>query len=348
MPSGGDGAVAGRASTGGDAAGTSDKPPQAGSTSTGGGGAASTAGNGGSSAATAGKGPDEGGAGGEAGGNSGPDECPDDPNKLSPGVCGCGIPETSNATLSNCQSLKDALLHRYDFEGTGMTVTDRVGTAHGSIVGASLSQQSSRGVVVLTGGTTGPYVDLPNRLVSTLTSVSVEAWITWKGGPVWQRIFDFGDSTATSPENNPLAGKTYLFATPNAETLVALASYSHEGNEDGQQLEATAIAPLSTTLSQVVVVANGAAHKLALYINGTKISEQGWTGALSKINDVNVWLGRSQYAQDPELNAVFHDFRIYGSALTDAQVATAFLGGTDPAFLVESAAAVAILPKLDD
>lgn len=282
------------------------------------------------------------GDGGEAPG-SGPDECPNDPAKRLPGVCGCGIPDVSNTELSDCQSLKVALTHRYDFEGTGSAVRDRVGTSDGVVVDAELSQVDGRGVVSLTGGSRGPYVDLPNGLVSSLTSVTVETWLTWRGGAAWQRIFDFGDSTAAIPEDSPALGKTYLFATPRSDTDVALASYSNEGNASGQQLEATASEPLPMTLSQVVVIANGATRKLALYVNGSKVSEQGWTGDLSKINDVNVWLGRSQYAQDPELNAVLHDFRIYGAALSDAQVATAFLAGPDPDFFVEDAAAASAL-----
>lgn len=285
-----------------------------------------------------GPGGDTGGDGGESG-DPGPDDCPDDPAKRAPGECGCGIPDVSTAQLSSCQSLVAALSHRYDFEGSGTNVADRVGTAHGTVIGASLSQLAGRGVVSLTGGSSGPYVDLPNQLVSPLTSVTVEAWLTWRGGGAWQRIFDFGDSTASIPENTPASGKTYLFATPLSENDVALASYSHDGNADGQQLEATASAPLGQALSQVVVVANGDAHKLVLYVDGAKLSEQGWTGSLSKINDVNVWIGRSQYSRDPELNAVVHDFRIYDAPLSDAQVATAYLAGTDPAFLAGAPAA---------
>src|SRR5690606_16455564 len=37
-----------------------------------------------------------------------PDACPEDPDKVEPGLCGCGIPE-------NCQQLKVGLVHRYRF-----------------------------------------------------------------------------------------------------------------------------------------------------------------------------------------------------------------------------------------
>lgn len=328
---GGEQAAAGNPSGGGGSGGGSGAVAAAGAAS---GSAGAGTADGGSAGAVAGGESGDGGGAGEAGGgpDSGPDECPDDPSKRAPGECGCGIPDVSNAERSDCRSLKASLAHRYDFEGTGATVTDRVGTAHGVVVGAELSRLEGRGVVSLTGGSNGPYVDLPNGLVSSLTSVTVEVWLTWRGGPAWQRIFDFGDSTAPTPENNPAAGRTYLFATPRSEADVALASYSHEGNANGQQLEAAGSAPLSTALSQVVVVANGDARKLVLYVDGGKLSEQGWTGDLANLNDVNVWVGRSQYTQDPELDAVLHDFRIYDTALTAAQVETAYLAGADPSF----------------
>jgi Concanavalin A-like lectin/glucanases superfamily len=332
----GAGDSAGSASQAGSGAG-GNNGGSGGSTPEGGSSAAGTSGSGPapSGGSTTGGTSAEGGSAGDEGVDPGPDDCPDDPTKREPGACGCGIPEESTTELASCQSLVMALSHRYDFEGTGDQVLDRVGNAHGKVIGGvMLTKLEGRGVVDLTGGTSGPYVDLPNELLSSLTSVTVEAWLTWRGGNAWQRIFDFGDSTAPSPEDSPALGKTYLFATPRSASGVALASYSHDGNANGQQLEAASSAPLPQKLSQVVVVANGDAHKLVLYIDGDKVSEQGWTGSLSRINDVNVWLGRSQYAQDPELNAVLHEFRVYDEALSDAQVATAFRGGPDPSFLL--------------
>ena len=42
----------------------------------------------------------------------------------------------------------------------------------------------------------------------------------------------------------------------------------------------------------------------------------------------------AKMAQDHR-NRVFHDFRIYSAALTDAQIAFSFASGADPAFLAE-------------
>jgi hypothetical protein len=317
-------ATAGKSSGGGAPGGQ----PTAGSSTSGSG--AVTSGSGGSE-------PLDPPAGGEGGAAPDADTCPDDPNKLAPGACGCGFPDENTATLADCRDIEAALVHRYDFEGTGTAVMDRAGTAHGEIIGgAMLSQLEGHGVLELGGGTAGPYVDLPNGILSQLTDASIEAWVTWRGGNNWQRLFDFGDSTSAMPENNPANGKSYLYMSPKSGDGFALTGYSLQGNSMGQELRVASAAALATSvLSHVLVVANSAAAKLTLYINGEKSAEQPWTGQLSSINDVNVWLGRSQYSGDHELNGVFHDFRIYDAPLSDLQVATCFAAGPDPAFLAD-------------
>ncbi len=65
------------------------------------------------------------------------------------------------------------------------------------------------------------------------------------------------------------------------------------------------------------------------------VGGQAFSGALASLDDVNCWLGRSQYAADPELTGTFHDFRVYDAALTPSQIAASFAGGPDPAFLAE-------------
>jgi hypothetical protein len=315
--------------------------PTGGAPTTGGKGTAGTSVTGGGGAAANGGDPGQPSAdGGDAG--APPvvtDLCPKDPEKTAPGVCGCGFPDADTAQLGSCKVLTKALVHRYDFEGTGTAVMDRVGTAHGVIVGAAtLSQVSGKGAVVLSGGATGPYVDLPNGILSSLTSATLEAWVTWGGGGAWQRIFDFGDSTSATPEDNPLLGKSYLFLTAQTSSGsggVMRAVYSLTGGATTAETRLDGTTALAQTLTQVVVVVDATAGKLLLYVDGAKTGEQTFAGSLASINDVNVWLGRSQYDADPELTGTFHDFRIYSAALPALQIATSFAAGPDPAFLAK-------------
>lgn len=354
---GGGGATAGTstdAPTSGSSDGAAGTAPSAGSGEQAGTGATST---GGSSSPTGGAGgtqsagdagksgsvtqmPDgaagEAGAGGAGGAGGMPpevvDHCPNDPKKLEPGTCGCGLPDTATTSLADCKTLKSKLLHRYDFEGTGTTAKDRIGTADGTVKGATLTKLDGKGVVLLGGGTTGPYVDLPNKLVSPLTNATLEAWITWGGGNDWQRVFDFGDSDHSPPEDNPAAGKTYIFLTPRNKDGVAAGGYSANGYTN--QALAAATTPLSSAaMSHVALVVDDAGDKLVLYVDGKSAGTLAWTGSLSTVNDVNAWLGRSQFDGDPELSGVYHEFRIYGAALSAAELATSFTGGPDPSFL---------------
>ncbi len=233
-----------------------------------------------------------------------------------------------------CQGAKDSLVHHYDFEGTGTAVKDRVGTADGVIArNATLSKLDGKGVVLLGGGDTGAYVDLPNGLISKLTNATLEAWVTWGGGPANQRIFDFGDITDPD-ENKQGTGKSYLFLSPEQHDGSIETTFSSNGTNSLDHVSVEPGPALSQSLSQVVVVADSDANQLRLYVNGSKVGEQPWTAELSAIRDINVWLGRSQWGNDPELNAVFHDFRIYDAALSDAQIASCFVAGTDPSFLL--------------
>lgn len=300
-------------------------------TSSGGGGAGGTAGSGGSGGSAAGS--------GGAGGTAVKDDCPNDPAKTAPGTCGCGFPDADTAQLASCTGLENALVHRYDFEGTGTVVTDRVGTSHGSVKGgASVSQVDGKGAVELAGGAAGSYVDLPNGVLSALTNATLEAWVTWGGGNAWQRIFDFGDSTNATPEDNPANGKSYLFLTPATDTGaggVMRAVYSLTGGAAAAETRLDASTAMAQVLTHVALVVDSTGGKLILYMDGKSVGEQTYAGDLGSINDVNCWLGRSQYNADPEMTGIFHDFRIYKAALSPLQIATSFAGGADPAFLAK-------------
>jgi hypothetical protein len=238
------------------------------------------------------------GGGGAAGSDGGPtDGCPNDPVKTAPGICGCGVPES-------CVELKNALVHRYRFLGSGTQATDSVGTAHGKVVNTTLS---GSGTVVLAGGTSDQYIDLPNDLVHTLGNATFEAWITWQGGNAWQRIFDFGDEQ-TQTENAQGIGRSYLFftATLGGANGIMRSAYQKAGSTE---TIVNSVKSLPTgTMSHVAVVTDDQNNKLAIYLNGSLESETTWNDSLSSIHDINVWLGRSQYAVDPELGATYHEF----------------------------------------
>jgi hypothetical protein len=235
---------------------------------------------------------------------------------------------TSTGGDSNCVvcPVKTALVHRYSFDGTGSQARDSVGSADGTVVGAQLAGD---GTVVLSGS--GQYVDLPNGIVSSLTNATFEAWITWNGGEPWQRIFDFGSSDSAN-EGVQGTGVTYLFLTPeDGATNKLRAIYSTRGQSNETRL--TGSLRLTTgRMVQVALVFDAAAHTVSLYVNGASAGSGSNNGSLSGLNDINNWLGHSQFAADADFTGTFHEFRIYDAALTAEQLQLTNSLGPDASF----------------
>jgi hypothetical protein len=236
-----------------------------------------------------------------------------------------------------CTSLKSALIHRYSFNGAGTMVTDSVGTAHGTVIGTRLNGDGS---LILAGDPSDQFVDLPNGIIRSLHDATFEAWVSWNGGAGWQRIFDFGSSEA--PEGTRGVGAvTTLYLTPQsgvvvapAETNVMVGAFKRADQDPAIETRAVSMQPMSTGVtSHVVLVVDDTNDLITLYRDGAPVGSKAFLDALSLLNDINNWLGRSQYSIDPAFNGRLYEFRIFNRALTDAGVRTLFLGGTDPAFL---------------
>jgi hypothetical protein len=251
------------------------------------------------------------------------DGCPSDAMKTAPGTCGCGRAESGAVS---CTTLRNALLHRYRFDGSGTTVVDTRSDQDGMVMNASLNDT---GLLDLAGGTTDQYVDLPNGMISVLTDATFEVWLTWTGGNAWQRILDFGDNNAA--EGAQGTGTSYLYLTPRSSSGFLIASFTLNGSSNETRVEDDAVLP--SGMRHVVVVVDDANNQLLLYLDGALVDSATLTGSLSGIADVNNWLGRSQYSGDPELAGSLHEFRIYSAALSAAQIAFSFADGPDPAYL---------------
>ena len=219
------------------------------------------------------------------------------------------------------------LLHRYSFdERAGATVVhDSVGMAHGTVVNPKASNFNGAGQFTVPGGapdSNSTYLELPGGIISSLASVSIEGWIVWRG-PVassWQRIFDFGDSANGD-------GRGYMFLTPSAGVPGNRARFAlREGTESEiTPLESELPLPVGT-LTHFAVVYDPINGTRRLYINGKKIATALAFLPLTVIEDVHVWLGKSQF-RDPYFNGSFEEFRIYDGPLSDSEVLAHFTAG---------------------
>lgn len=248
------------------------------------------------------------------------DVCPDDPDKTDTDLCGCGEPDTASGGTVLCEAIAEALVHRYSFEGTGSTATDSAGTADGDLVDAS----QSGGVVTLDG--TG-YVDLPNGLISDLTDVTIEAWFSHTGSAGWERVFDFGNNSGGEDEQG--TGTSYLFYTPTNGT-VGRAGFLPDG---ATEVTASGAVVATGRMTHIAVVFSETARSLRYYEDGALRGSGVVDNPLSDIDDVNNWLGRSQFASDPGLTGTIEEFRIYDAALTAPQVSYSYAASDMPPWL---------------
>lgn len=204
-------------------------------------------------------------------------------------------------------SYTSALVLRYDFAGSGTQVEDRVGDANAQVVGGA--RLDPDGQLDLDGR--NDYVDLPNGVLSSLDDASIVVWFEWLGGFCWERVFDFG----SNDRGEDLQGNaiTSLFFTPKpcgGETRSVL--MAELGGRRGT-LTGTPVSAGRTTM--VAVTYEGRTKQVRLYQNGL-LQSQGYARfTLTQINDINSWLGRSQWIQDVFARIRYDEFRIYGSAL---------------------------------
>ena len=216
---------------------------------------------------------------------------------------------------------------------TTLSTSGTVATIRGagaSFTGAGLS---------LPGGSSSvaAYLDLPNGMISSLTDTSFEFWVTVHSDQNWQRIFDFGTGTAgelTGPGGSA-SGNNYLFLSANRGS--AHNTQRLEWNAAGTGVDTGANLPLN--VPQHVVVTFDDRQNLsqpglvAWYLNGVLIGSQFNSQRLATLNDVNNWLGRSQYTGDSNSHMTYDSFAIYDVALSQSQVTAQFTAGADsPAF----------------
>lgn len=214
-----------------------------------------------------------------------------------------------------------ALMLRYDFEGQGEMVEDRVGTAHAVIRGGA--ELDAEGGLELDGY--DDYVDMPNGVLSSQRSVTIVAWLRWAGGPCWQRIFDFG----STDEGEGFVGRarTSLFLTPASCPYGYLLSMT-ERNADQRAVSAGRSMPTDRT-AQVALVLDAERGISSIYIDGEhEASTRNWH-LMNDLEDVNNWLGRSQWIQDRYLTGRYEELRIYNRALSDEELAEITERGPD-------------------
>lgn len=248
--------------------------------------------------------------------------------------------------------LTEGPVHRYSFNNptgdaaTGTVIEDVVGDQDATVLGAGATFTGSR--LVLPGGpsASAAYVDLQNGILSKFGmlnpdgtpnangtgQVTFEGWIRHTGNQPWSRIYDFGLSTAGEVIEPGGAGNGVDFFMLTAQTGGdPIRRFEITDNDDGDGTgnrwdEVTGTLPQDLHFA---VTWDEVTGEVKYYENGREVGGMPSPILISAINDVNNWLGRSNFLADPNFQGEFDEFRIYDRALTGGEVLGNFQAGAD-------------------
>ena len=218
----------------------------------------------------------------------------------------CGVPEIGLMQLNWTADGWPALTNDWSaFYTFNTDAREHRGLYNGTLQNNSaITNDAARGNVLSLDGVTN-YVSLPLPVANCRT---LACWTKWNGGAAWQRVFDFG----AGPTN-------YFFLTPlNSVSGVMRFAITTSGSGGEQVIDAPTALP-TNQWCHVAVTLDGSQG--LLYLNGNPVATNSsltirpWQ-TLASSN----YLGKSQFAGDPYFNGEVDSFRIFGRALSGAEI----------------------------
>jgi len=270
------------------------------------------------------------------------------------------------------QLLSAGPTHRYSFNETaaadasGLAFNDSVGSANGVVqatVGVPVPQfTGSR--LMLPGGpvATGPYGDLPNGLLSANSTdnggsgeFTMEVWFKVTNTRLWSHVFDFGSAGTLGSSGVEIAGPGNNSGLTMLDDLMYGAQVGGDvnrhrlewGNRDIEPAGSTTNAARNVEITQygvfntdrhLVVTWKESTGEVLAYENGIQVATLSVSNSMSALNDINNWLGRSQYG-DNTMEGEIDEVRIYNHVLTAGEALGNFQAGPD---VVNTSATLAI------
>ena len=260
------------------------------------------------------------------------------------------------ALIALAATAQAALVNRWSFNSpagaatSGTVFADTIASVPLQVRGIGATLDGTR--VVLPGTTTGAnpdstisaYLDLPNGIVSSKTSVTIEIWAAPIASRNWQPLFEFGRmSIAGDGLGAPGEWTGGAVGGPNSQGSDLLGCSVQQGGNLNSQYQVVMIdggfqSAISSTLATtagttyhyvITAQSNGAT---AWYRNGVLVGTGTIPFALSAIEDVNNWLGRSQWSANSTSNVAYDEVRIYNHALTQGEVAASLAAGQNANF----------------
>ncbi len=236
--------------------------------------------------------------------------------------------------------LQQSPMHRFSFNAPagpapdGTTVIDSIGGLCAVIRGADAEFTGS--AIQLPGGSSAEkaYVDLPNGLISSRESLSIEFWETQIVAQDWCRILSIGTNQAgeiTGPGGSFTGTETLtLFGNVGATQVNRFArSYGNfpNGGPDRNPVDYPDT-DYGVEFHQVITY-DKELKEWHWYRNGILMEVIADLEGPTTIDDVNVWLGRSEFSSDHNFLGCYNEFRIYNHTLSEEEICGNFLAGPD-------------------
>jgi hypothetical protein len=156
---------------------------------------------------------------------------------------------------------------------------------------------------------TAAPVGLASVPARSAADFTIAARVLLDSAATWSRVFDFGSGT-----------RRYMMLTPRSNTGVVRYGISTVHGYNEQAIDGTAALPTGRWV-HVAVTLSGTLG--TLYMDGTVAGTNAqMTLAPFELGETTQnWLGRSQFANDPDLQGRVDDLRFYSGALGAAEIA---------------------------
>ncbi|MEW6160371.1 MAG: two-component regulator propeller domain-containing protein, partial [Verrucomicrobiota bacterium] len=164
---------------------------------------------------------------------------------------------------------------------------------------------------------------LPSNIFNDLENATIEGWVMWRSFGAWSRFFDFGQRAQEIEVHNRGNSPSIGFVIKPGKDRV---------------LGDVVVMDILRSNKWVHVAAVSGKTGMHLYLNGRLVGSNPFSGSFKTVatGETN-YLGRSNYFENPDLDGLIDDFRVWNVARSQEEIRrdmTRSLTGNEPGLVV--------------